>query len=205
MKSLQFGLIIRARGDEPEITITTPTLDLMDDTIDPLGMDVSRYLNGTRAVNFAHDHSRLPVGKTLDLAKSPQGIQARFRWLEANPEVRSVRGVFEEGVLGASVELVVPPEGEASRNRNGGRHYAKSILTGWALTSNPANPECVRITRSLGWLAPAMAPGGLTPERRAQLRAALAPDLQAAIAGAFADLVGVEVQRTFNRFIGRVE
>jgi integrase len=34
----------------------------MRDTIDPMGMHVGPYLSGTRAVNFAHDHSyRLPT------------------------------------------------------------------------------------------------------------------------------------------------
>jgi len=31
-----------------------------------------------------------------------------------------------------------------------GIHFQKSVLTGWALTANPANPECVRMLKSLG-------------------------------------------------------
>lgn len=146
-KYLNAGLTIRATGDEPSITITTPTRDLMRDTIDPMGMDVASYLAGTRAVNLYHEHNRLPIGKTLTLAKSAQGIRATFKWLEANPEAATVRRVFEEGVLGASVEFV--PE-ESKPNRAGGTHYVKSILTGWALTSNPANVQCVRMVKSLG-------------------------------------------------------
>jgi hypothetical protein len=146
-KSVPATLTVRAAGDEPEILITTPSRDLMHDTIDPTGMDVSRYLKGPRAVNFAHDHSRLPVGKTVSLTKSPQGITARFRWLDANPEARIVRAVFEEGVLGASVEFV---PAESPEPRSGGYHYAKTVLTGWALTGNPANPECLRLVKSLG-------------------------------------------------------
>ena len=99
------------------------------------------------AVNFAHDHSRLPVGKTVSLAKSPQGIRARFRWLESNPAAAAVRAAFAEGVLGASVEFV-PVESEP--NPHGGYHYAKSVLTGWALTANPANPQCMPMLKSLG-------------------------------------------------------
>jgi hypothetical protein len=147
-KTLPAGVAIRATGDEPEITITTPARDLMRDTIDPLGMDVASYLRATRAVNFAHDHGKLPIGKTLSLAKSARGITAKFRWLAAaNPEAATVRAVFEEGVLGASVEFV---PGETAYNSGGGCHYLTSTLTGWALTSNPANPECVRLVKSLG-------------------------------------------------------
>ena len=148
-KHLPAHLEIRATGDEPEIVITTPARDLMHDTIDPVGMDCASYLAGPRAVNFAHDHARLPIGKTEYLAQSAQGIRARFRWLdEANPEARAVRAVFEEGVLGASVEFV-PVETEPTRD--GGVHFARTILTGWALTGNPANPQCVRMMKSLGW------------------------------------------------------
>ena len=146
-KHLPATLTIRAAGTEPDITITTPTRDLMRDTIDPIGMDTTSYLSGTRAVNFAHDHSRLPIGKTVTLTKSAQGIRAKFRWLDSNPEARTVRAVFEDGVLGASVEFV-PVTSEP--NRDGGTHYAKSILTGWALTANPANVECRRVLRALG-------------------------------------------------------
>jgi hypothetical protein len=146
-KQLPARLTIRAAGDEPEITITTPATDLMGDTIDPDGMDVTSYLNGTRAVNVFHDHGRLPIGKTLSLRKSSTGIRAKFRWLEANPEARVVRDVFEQGVLGASVEFVPV---DVRPKREGGYEYVKSVLTGWALTANPANPECVRRLKSLG-------------------------------------------------------
>lgn len=150
-KILSAGLTIRARGDEPEITITAPTRDLMNDTIDPMGMDVAGYLNGTRAVSFAHDHSSLPVAKTLTLAKSSQGIRAKFTWL-GHHDAQEVRGVFDAGVLGASVEFV-PVASEP--NRDGGMHFAKSILSGWSLTGNPANQSCTRMLKSLGlWRQP---------------------------------------------------
>src|SRR5438477_9061967 len=104
-KHLTAGVTIRATGDQPSILITTPARDLMSDTIDPEGMDVASYLNGTRAINFAHDHSRLPVAKTVTLARSAQGIRATFAWLDL-PDAQLVRRAFEAGVLGASVEFV---------------------------------------------------------------------------------------------------
>lgn len=144
-KALTLGLTIRALGDSPSIVITTPTQDLMHDTIDPLGMDTTRYMSGTRAVNFAHDHSRLPVAKTLGLSRSPAGIRANFEWLD-HAHAGEVRRVFEAGVLGASVEFVPV---DMTPNASGGFHFSKCILTGWALTGNPANPECVRMLKSL--------------------------------------------------------
>ncbi len=76
--------------------------------------------------------------------------------------MRAVRGVFEEGVLGASVEFVPV---ESAPNKAGGYHYAKAILTGWALTSNPANPQCVRMVKSLGLCLDGDADLGAVDER----------------------------------------
>jgi hypothetical protein len=197
-QSLPASLTIRALGVESEITITTPGRDLMADTIDPMGMDVTRYLNGTRAVNFAHDHGRLPVGKTLSLAQTPQGIRARFRWLDSNPEARVVRDVFADGVLGASVEFV-PVEREA--NRSGGLHFAKSILTGWALTANPANPECVRMMKSLG-LADHEPVLMLADDPADNLVAFEPRDLADALRAVVADQVRREVQRRSRELVG---
>jgi hypothetical protein len=145
---LSATLTVKALGDEPSVLITTPARDLMSDTIDPMGMDVTRYLGGPKAVNFAHDHSRLPVAQTVSLTKSVRGIVARFRWLDdVNPAAAAVRGVFERTALGASVEFIAK---DSTPNRAGGLHFAKSILTGWALTANPANPECIALMKSLG-------------------------------------------------------
>lgn len=145
-KLLPATLMIRARGSEPEVVITTPTTDYMGDVIDPAGMDTTRYMAGTRAIFLAHDYGKLPVAQTLGLTKSPQGIRARFRWLEGNPEAATVRRVFDEGVLGASVGFISIESEPAAR----GYRYTKSILTEWSLTGNPANPECVRMMKSLG-------------------------------------------------------
>src|SRR2546425_12153536 len=122
-RALPARLSIRAAGGAPTITITTPAVDLMGDTIDPRGMDIATYLGGTRAVNFAHDHSRLPVGKTLALTRSAGGIRAAWEWLDL-PDVPPVRTAYEAGVLGASVEFVIV---EAEPNGEGGVHFAKSI------------------------------------------------------------------------------
>ncbi len=136
-------------GDTAEITITTPATDLMGDTIDPLGMNYQRYLRGPAAVNVNHRmHESLPVAKTLAIEASPRGLRAQFRWLMGNPATEAVRSVFEADALAASVEIQVA---EAYANSSKGYDITKSILTGWAFTGSPANPECVRMFKSLGW------------------------------------------------------
>ena len=68
-KWLSAGLVIRVAGDEAEIDITTSARDLMRDVVEPLGMDVSRYLAGPRAVNYGHQHDDIDdlVAKTVAL------------------------------------------------------------------------------------------------------------------------------------------
>lgn len=144
------GTLTRAssRMDEGEVTITTPDRDLMGDTINPMEMETATYLAGPAAVNFAHDHfTHLPVAKTFSLTKSPTGIRAQFRW-RTDPFSREVKAAFDDGVLGASVEFIVP-EGRPAPNRDGGFDFGRTILTGWAFTGNPANPRAVKLLKSM--------------------------------------------------------
>ncbi len=138
----------RSRGSEAEVTITTGDKDLMGDRIDPAGMEIATYLSGPASVNYAHDHqNRLPVAKTTALTKSPLGIRASFRWRD-DTFSREVRRAFDDDVLGASVEFIVP-EGGAVANQAGGFDFRKTILTGWAFTGNPANPRAVKLLKNL--------------------------------------------------------
>ena len=145
-KRLPFDTEIRAKGDEAEIIITTPTADYARDRVLPLGMNLDRYLAGPRAVNFAHDHSRLPVARTTALQRTGNGVLARFRWIQNDPDAALVRNSFEQGALGASVEFLVH---RSAPNTHGGLDYVETTLTGYALTGNPANPECVALAKSL--------------------------------------------------------
>jgi hypothetical protein len=133
-------------GDVARILITTRNPDFMKDRIFPAGIDTKRYMDGPRAVNFAHDHrEHLPVARTISLTKSADGIVAAFRWRD-DAYSREVRKAYEDGVLGASVEL---NDVEAVRNAEGGYDIVRSVLTGFALTGNPANPQCVPLMKSL--------------------------------------------------------
>jgi hypothetical protein len=76
------AVVVRERGDAPSIVITALSTDVMGDTIDPLGMDVTAYLGGTRAVNFAHDHRlkrRARTGRPGASASSGASTPTRSR------------------------------------------------------------------------------------------------------------------------------
>ena len=133
-------------GDLAEITITTPSIDLMGDSIDPTGMETATYLAGPAPVFVSHDYRSLPVGRTVALDKSRRGIRATFRWIEGDQQAAIVRNVFEQGALGASVGITVL---DAEPNSEGGYSITKSRLTEFSLTGHPANPECVRMYKAL--------------------------------------------------------
>lgn len=202
MRTKQVACVLtrgKAAGDEAEITITTPALDLMRDRIHPMKMETDSYMTGPRAVNFAHDHLRLPVARTMTLSKNPTGIRARFRWRN-DEDSQKVKEAFDDGVLGASVEFTVP-DGGAVRNADGGWDFVKSILTGWAFTGNPANLACSRMFKSLGLLEEPVlevldwdGPGASVQlDVRAAVRAAAAAGCAAGVSRAFGPQDFIEV------------
>lgn len=149
LKHLAANLTARKSvGDVAEVTITTPTRDLMNDTIDPMGMETEGWLRGTGAVFLSHDYSKLPVAKAMTATKNRAGIRMSMRWLDGDANAAAVKNAFDQGVLGASVGVLVR---EAAPNSYGGMHIARSTLTEVSLTGNPANSECVRMLKSVQW------------------------------------------------------
>lgn len=142
IRRLTFPILKQARsGDTDSITITTPSFDFVNDRIFPQGLDIGDYMRGPRSVNFAHDHLSLPVARTVDLAVSSRGVRAIFQWLD-HAFARELRGVFDAGALGASIEIV--PVGEPVQNERGGWDFRTSKMVGWGFTGFPANPDAVK-------------------------------------------------------------
>ena len=136
-----------ASGDEPSMTITTVALDRARDEVVPEGGDFAAYLKNP-VVLFGHDHHGLPVGTTTQLDVTPgRGIRARWRWLEGDPFADRVRNAFEQGMLRAASIGFLPRESE--RNGQGGQRFTDWELLEWSLVAIPANPDAVRVLRSL--------------------------------------------------------
>lgn len=136
-----------ARGDEPQITISTVALDRDRDEVQPEGGDFSAYLRNP-VVLFGHDRSGLPVGSTTTLEVVPgRGIRARWRWLEGDPFADRVRNAFEQGALRAASIGFLPKASEP--NGNGGRRFTKWELLEWSLVPLPANADAVRTLKAL--------------------------------------------------------
>jgi HK97 family phage prohead protease len=139
-----------AKGDEPEILISTTALDRDRHEVVPEGADLTAYRRNP-AVLFGHDMHALPVCSTTWLEIIPgRGIRARWRWLEGDDFANRVRNAFEQGVLRAASIGFLPTSSEP--NGKGGRRFTAWELTEWSLVPVPSNPEAVRALKGLGLL-----------------------------------------------------
>src|SRR5689334_20360664 len=86
-------------GTEPEMWISTPTIDRDGDEVVVEGADLTAYRRNP-AVLFGHDYSSLPVGGTTAIDVIPgKGLRARWRWLEDDPFAARCKNAFDQGLL----------------------------------------------------------------------------------------------------------
>ena len=139
-----------AKGDEPEITISTSSLDREGDRVIPEGGDVSNFLKNP-VLSWAHSRDAIPVGTITHLELGPQS-RIRWRWLKNDPFADRVRNAFEQDIIRASsIEFLPKPDGKRA-NADGGFDYTAWELLGVSLVPLPANAEAVRAFKSLGLL-----------------------------------------------------
>ncbi len=128
------------------------------DVIDPLGMDVSRYMQNP-VVLWMHGWSPaaaetpaagIPIGRTLALRRDASGIEADFEFLEGDPFAARVRNAWERGFLRtASISWLTL---EARPLTEGGRGllHSKTELLEWSLVPVPADPNASRELHAAG-------------------------------------------------------
>lgn len=153
MQKQTYATVVRAKGDDAEILISTVGQDRDGDVLDPEGLVKEPYA-ANPVVLFGHRHDQLPVGATTALdVESGRGIRARFRWLKGDEFADRVRNAFDQGVLRAASVGFIPRE-FAPLPGGRGLHISKWELIEWSLVCVPANPEAVRTLKSLGlWSA----------------------------------------------------
>ena len=131
-----------AAGVLPSITITTNDVDREYDRMQVDALVVPEHL----PVMFSHESRELPVGRTVRIERTPTSMVATFEWLKADERAARVRNAFEQNMLSASVGMRVT---DSTPNRFGGLDLAGELLE-WSLVAIPANPQCVRLLKSLG-------------------------------------------------------
>lgn len=135
---------------EPEVQITTGTLDRMRDRVLPDGGEMANFLRNP-TLNYGHmrdEAALLPIGTVTALWRAGAGWRMRWRWLAGDAFADRVRNAWAQAVLRAASIEFLPLE--SVQNRDGGYDYPHWELTGVALCATPANPEAVRACKALG-------------------------------------------------------
>ena len=200
-------------GDEPEITISTPSLDRDFDEVMVEGADLESYRRNP-VVLFGHDYGALPVGGTTAIEVMPgRGLRASWRWLEGDAFADRVKNAYAQGLLrAASIGFRVL---ESTPNGRGGMRFTRWELLEWSLVPVPANGEAVRGLKRLDlWrqdepvLLLADDDADEPTAEPADVAVALCevwPELACEIRAELADLVGRETQRLIARHRGHLD
>jgi hypothetical protein len=147
-KTLDNLTVRAAPGALPEITISTDSVDRMKDRVKQEGLTFPDRL----PVLFGHDYYQLPVGVSgrALIARGPHVTRARWNWIAGDAQADAVKNAFEQGALSASVGMHV---GAAEPNDVGGYDITSAEVVEFSLVSVPANQDCVRLLKQLGWTA----------------------------------------------------
>lgn len=147
--ALKPSAIRAAASGLPSITISTDSLDSYNDRIDQASMTFRDRI----PVLLAHD-PKLPVGKSgrAHLTRTPHATIATWEWIEGDVDAARVRNIYEQDGFGASIGFSID-ENRAQRNEHGGYDITGAHIVEFSLTPLPANADCVRLFRDLGFSA----------------------------------------------------
>lgn len=127
------------------IIVSTPARDRQGDIVEPDGLDFSAYLDNP-VVLWAHDLSRPPIGRILDIDVGTTAVTATVQFAET-PFAREVFDLYAEGFLHAWSVGFLPREWERldEEDRRGFRILAAEVVEVSAVPV-PANPETLTRT-----------------------------------------------------------
>ncbi len=126
-----------------DFIISTRSIDRDNDTIDPMGWDLTAYKNNP-VVLFAHDYASLPIAKATQISAGPDGLKARaeFTTQDLNPMGETVFRMLEKGFLNATSVGFKPREFKQNRER-GGLDFTKQELLEFSVVPVPSNPSAL--------------------------------------------------------------
>ena len=112
------------------------------------GLSLDNYMLNP-VVMWAHDVTGrspaggLPVGRTLHIAKSPEGrLVAEFEFLDDDPFALRVKNAWDKGFLRAASISWLPLE--TAPMRDGDIRDTRSDLLEWSIVPVPSDPEALR-------------------------------------------------------------
>ena len=140
-------------GAEAAMVISTGNVDREGDRILASGADVSNYRRNPvllwgHQTGSSFSPPSLPIGSVVELDVTDSGIRAGWRWLQNDEFSERVRNAWDQGVVRSASIGFFPRK--SKENRYGGRDYEEWELLEVSLVPLPANPQAVRVLRSLG-------------------------------------------------------
>lgn len=131
-------------------TVSTEAVDRMNDTVAAAGLDLSHYRKNP-TVLYGHDSSALPIGNSVDIWRSGNGIKAICQFAD-DPDAERVRNLVQTRVLkGASIGFI-PKKWRFSTapGRQLGIDFEEAELLEWSVCAVPANAFCLLASAGAG-------------------------------------------------------
>lgn len=162
--------------------ISTPAVDRVGDSMDPLGCDLSQYkLNPVVFWNHAFDGFTKPIGISehketgkLEVYPTSENIKAVCHFTDKFLEAEQIFELVNEKTIRAT-SIRFDPIGSPSR-ANGVQRFSKWYLLEWSWVPIGCNPEAVQEVLAKGYLAGRRISSGITkslqlvvPERKLAL------------------------------------
>lgn len=139
---------IKAIANQPgiyEVMASTESLDRQGDVLVSTGAKLDNYRRNP-VVLWAHDYSRLPVARSLDIQPVPGvGLRATMEFAPAgvDPFIDAVRSLWDRGFLNAASVGFQPIAG--TPDGAGGTRYTDWELLEFSIVPIPANPDALRL------------------------------------------------------------
>lgn len=128
-----------------EVMASTEAMDRQGDVLVSTGAQLDNYRRNP-VVLWAHDYTRLPVAKTLDIQPVPGvGLRATMEFAPngVDPFIDAVRALWDGGFLNAASVGFQPKAGTPIGN--GGTRYTSWDLLEFSIVPIPANPDALRL------------------------------------------------------------
>ena len=127
--------------------ITNDTLDRANDSVDPDGLDIRRFLENPRVLKI-HDDKQWPIGRFVKLERVGNGWRGTVEFCPADypvvgPDAEFCRRALRDGFINA-VSIGFRPL-NYTINEAGGMTITESELLEFSIVPIPCNPDCLLV------------------------------------------------------------
>ena len=148
-KSVPISMVKAGKDDNLIFTISTSTPDRDEDILEPKGCQLKNYKKNS-VVLFAHDYHSLPIGKSVNIRKLDEHIEAEVEFAPTQ-FAQEVRVLCEQGFLNAASVGFIPLESEPIEQKDDdgdmlasrGFRFKRWDLLEWSIVPVPSNFEAL--------------------------------------------------------------